>query len=110
MANPSEGRYRHGQHDRTPDGTADPAGAMQPRAGIGGMAMVLASLRNQEAARLTVEHLVRKVPLDRERVSMRSRKNGTVMLEVAASPADVDRIAEMLCRHGRTAGRDSPSR
>jgi hypothetical protein len=79
----------------------DPAGLMRPQAGIPDGAMVLAQLRDQTAAKLAVEHLVRKVPLDRRRAAIRSGRNGTAILEVAAPAADVDRIAEILCRHRR---------
>lgn len=79
----------------------DPASLMKPQIEIHDGAMVLARLRDQTAAKLAIEHLVRKVPLDRRRAAIRSGRNGTAILEVAAPAADVDRIAEILCRHGR---------
>jgi hypothetical protein len=82
----------------------DLARLMKPQTEIQDGAMVLARLRDRTAARLAVEHLVRKVPLDRRRAAIRSGRNGTAILEVTAPAADVDRIAEILCRHGR-AGR-----
>ena len=79
----------------------DPARLMKPQAGIRDAAMVLARLRDQTTAKLAVEHLVRMVPLDRRRAAIRRGKSGTAILEVTAPAVDVDRIAEILCRHGR---------
>jgi hypothetical protein len=78
----------------------DPAKLMKPQVEIHDAAMVIARFPDQEAAKLAVESLVRKLPLDRRRATTRSGEDGAIILEVAAPEADVERIAEMLRRHG----------
>jgi hypothetical protein len=79
----------------------DPARLMRPRVEIRSATTVSAQLPDPESAKLTVEYLVRKLPLDRRRITERSGEDGTVILEVAA-PEEVgaERIAEMLRRYG----------
>jgi hypothetical protein len=75
-------------------GHADEARRRDPRRDHG-----LRRLADQETA---VEYLVRKLPLDRRRATLRSREGGGVDLEVAAAEeADAGRIAEMLRRSDR---------
>jgi hypothetical protein len=78
----------------------DLAWLRKPQVEIRDATMVIAHLPDQEAAKLVVERLVRKVPLDRRRATVRSGEDGAVILEVAAPEADVERITGMLRRYG----------
>ena len=80
----------------------NPATLMKRDVEIRGATTVVAHLADQETAKLTVEYLVRKLPLDRRRATLRNDEDGTVVLEVAAAEeADAARIAEMLRRYDR---------
>jgi hypothetical protein len=122
-------RHRYPHHDATPGGAADrsaktalhdsfpasdsvattaavgsramdPAELMKPQVEIRDAAVVIARFPDQEAAKLAVEYLVRKLPLDRRRATVRNGEDGAVILEVAAPEAAAERIARMLRRYG----------
>jgi hypothetical protein len=78
----------------------DLAWLSKPQVEIRDPTIVVARLPDQLAAKLAVERLVRKIPLDRRHTSVQDSEDGTVILEVAAAEVDVERIAEMLRRYG----------
>ena len=78
----------------------DPSELMKPQVEIRDGVMVVARFPNQEVAKLAVEYLVRKLPLDRRRATMQIGEDGTIILEVATPEVDVERIAGMLRRYG----------
>ena len=75
-----------------------PADMMRPRDDDAAPAdAVKLALRfpSHEAAKLAVETAVREAPLDRRRASIQGET-----VEVAAPPADAERLREILRRHG----------
>lgn len=77
----------------------DPSSLMKPQVEVRDGIMVVARFPGKEAAKLAVEYLVRKLPLDRRRATMHSGEDGTVILEVATPKVDMERIVRMLSRY-----------